>query len=53
MVGSAAQSRFFKPIFFPSVIIGFWQTRWYDDHSLQERENLMKVLVTLIIDGKV
>lgn len=32
---------------------GFWQTRWYERHSRQEREELVKRLMDLIADGKV
>jgi len=32
--------------------VGFWQSRWYTDKTLEEREELMKVLVGLMYDGK-
>lgn len=32
---------------------GFWQSRWYQQHSRDDRENLIKTLVDLMNDGKV
>lgn len=32
---------------------GFWQSRWYTDRSIREREELMESLAQLIRDGKV
>jgi len=32
--------------------VGFWQNRWYMDRTREEREELMKVLVELMRDGK-
>lgn len=32
---------------------GFWQSRWYKQHTREERENLMNILADLIKDGKV
>ncbi|KAJ7115763.1 NAD(P)-binding protein [Mycena epipterygia] len=28
---------------------GFWQTRWYNTHTRQDKENLMKTLVDLVL----
>jgi trans-2-enoyl-CoA reductase len=32
---------------------GFWQTRWYSDKSLEQRQELLKTLIALMRDGKV
>jgi len=32
--------------------VGYWQSRWYTEKTNEERENLMKVLVALMKDGK-
>jgi trans-2-enoyl-CoA reductase len=32
---------------------GFWQTRWYSDKSLEQRQELLKTLTALMRDGKV
>ena len=32
---------------------GFWQSRWYKEHSRVEREALVATLTKLIADGKV
>jgi mitochondrial enoyl-[acyl-carrier protein] reductase / trans-2-enoyl-CoA reductase len=32
---------------------GFWQTRWYGEKSLNERQELFDTLATLMRDGKV
>jgi trans-2-enoyl-CoA reductase len=31
---------------------GFWQTRWYSDKSLEQRQELLKTLIALMRDGK-
>lgn len=31
---------------------GFWQTRWYSDKSLEQRQELLKTLTALMRDGK-
>jgi NADPH:quinone reductase-like Zn-dependent oxidoreductase len=32
---------------------GFWQSRWYTERSVEEREGLMESLTQFIRDGKV
>ncbi|KAJ6518616.1 hypothetical protein C8R45DRAFT_884592 [Mycena sanguinolenta] len=32
--------------------VGFWQSRWYQTHTREDKENLMKKLVDLVAQGK-
>ena len=32
---------------------GFWQTRWYSDHSVEERTRLVEELARLMGEGQV
>ncbi|KAJ7245164.1 hypothetical protein B0H12DRAFT_1128016 [Mycena haematopus] len=32
--------------------VGFWQSRWYQTHTREDKENLMKTLVDLVSQGK-
>src|ERR1700722_6487007 len=44
---------FFQLIRYVTVLSGFWQSRWYADHSLHERARLARTLTVLISNGKV
>ncbi|KAJ7439851.1 NAD(P)-binding protein [Mycena latifolia] len=39
-------------IFKNLTTVGFWQSRWYQTHTRQDKENLMKTLVDLVAQGK-
>lgn len=32
---------------------GFWQSRWYDQHTRQERESLMRTLTALKVRASI
>jgi trans-2-enoyl-CoA reductase len=58
LVSYGAMSR--EPLSLPTSLFifknltchGFWQTRWYSDKSLEQRQELLKTLIALMRDGK-